>query len=102
MRFFEKKKTKTACFLGAIQAAAGKKGKKEVGERAVVHADVILGQPTDRAGYGLKVVLRVEGVEDQAILDAAHEVGHKPVVITGIDGFRVNRCARTAALCVRE
>jgi len=64
----------SACFLGAVQAAAGKKGKKEVGERAVVHAEVILGQPTDRPGFGLKVVLRVEGVEDQAILDAAHEM----------------------------
>jgi len=87
--------------LGAIQAAAGQKGKKEVGERAVVHADVILGQPTDRPGYGLKVVLRVEGVEDQAILDAAHEVGHEVCyLITGIDGLVVNRCAHTVALCV--
>ena len=77
----------TACFLGAIQAVAGKRGKKEVGERAVVHADVILGQPTDRPGYGLKVVLRIEGVEDQAIIDAAHEVGHKVVIITGTNGF---------------
>ena len=46
----------------------------------MVHADVVLGQPTDRPGYGLKVVLRVEGVEDQAILDAAHEVHHKFIV----------------------
>lgn len=68
--------------MGAIQAAAGKKGKKEVGERAVVHADVILGQPTDRPGYGLKVVLRVEGVEDQAILDAAHEVSREVVILS--------------------
>ena len=74
------KKIKIACFLSAIQAAAGKGGKKEVGERAVVHADVILGLPTDRPGYGLKVVLRVEGVEDQAILDAAHEVRHKSII----------------------
>jgi organic hydroperoxide reductase OsmC/OhrA len=71
---------KKACFLGAIQAVAEKRGKKEVGERAVVHADVILGEPTDRPGYGLKVVLRVEGVEDQAILDAAHEVRHKSII----------------------
>jgi len=78
--FFEKKII--ACFLGAVQAAAGKKGKKEVGERAVVHAEVILGQPTDRPGFGLKVVLRVEGVEDQAILDAAHEVGHEVVILS--------------------
>lgn len=66
---------KTACFLGAIQLAATRAGKKEVGERAVVHADVSIGPPTDRPGFGLKVMLRIEGVEDQAILDSAHEVG---------------------------
>ncbi|KAF8482944.1 OsmC-like protein [Russula ochroleuca] len=64
----------SACFLGAIQVAATKLGKREVGARAVVHADVTLGRPTDRPGFGLKVLLRVEGVEDQAILDAAHEM----------------------------
>ncbi|KAH9034862.1 OsmC-like protein [Lactarius pseudohatsudake] len=64
----------SACFLGAIQAAAAKQGKKEVGAQAVVHADVSLGRPTDRLGFGLKVVLRVEGVEDQTIIDAAHEM----------------------------
>lgn len=64
----------SACFLGAIQAAAAKQGKKEVGAQAVVHADVSLGRPTDRLGFGLKVVLRVEGVEDQSIIDAAHEM----------------------------
>ena len=88
--------------MGAVQAAAGKKGKKEVGERAVVHADVILGQPTDRPGFGLKVVLRVEGVEDQAILDAAHEVGHEVVVLSlELKAFLVNRCVHTVALCVK-
>jgi organic hydroperoxide reductase OsmC/OhrA len=71
MRLLLMKTKKKACFLGAIQAVAEKRGKKEVGERAVVHADVILGEPADRPGYGLKVVLRIEGVEDQAILDAA-------------------------------
>ena len=65
-----------ACFLGALQAAAAKQGKREVGARAVVHADVSLGLAADRPGFGLKVVLRVEGVEDQAILDAAHEVSY--------------------------
>ena len=68
------------CFLSAIQAAAEKGGKKEVGKCTVVHADVILGQPTDCPGYGLKVVLCVEGVEDQAILDAAHKVSHKFII----------------------
>ena len=71
---------KKACFLDAIQAAAEKRGKKEVGKRAVVHADVIFGQTADRPGYGLKVVLRVEGVDDQAILDAANDVRHKCVI----------------------
>ncbi|KAH9961250.1 OsmC/Ohr family [Russula dissimulans] len=64
----------SACFLGAVQAVAASKGKREIGERATVHADVSLGRPTDRPGFGLKVTLRVEGVEDQAILDAAHEM----------------------------
>jgi hypothetical protein len=68
--------------LGAIQVAATKAGKKEVGEHALVHADVSIGQTKEIPGLGLKVVLRVEGVEDQAILDAAHEVGHTLVVIT--------------------
>jgi uncharacterized OsmC-like protein len=64
----------SACFLGTIQAVATKQGKKDVGAQAVVHADVSLGRPTDRSGFGLEVVLRVEGVEDQTIIDAAHEV----------------------------
>lgn len=69
----------TACFLGAVQAAAAKAGKKEVGERAVVHADVSIGRPNNVPGFGLKVVLRIEGVEDQAILNGAHEVGYTVV-----------------------
>jgi len=64
----------SACFLSTIQAISTKEGKKEVGAQAVVHADVSLGRPTDRSGFGLKVVLRVEGVEDQTIIDAAHEM----------------------------
>jgi hypothetical protein len=66
--------------LGSIQVAAEKRGKKEVGERAVVHADVIFGESADRPGHGLKVVLRVEGVEDQAILNAAHDVRHEFII----------------------
>jgi len=64
----------SACFLGAVQVAAAKAGQKEIGERALVHADVSIGRPTDSPGFGLKVTLRIEGVEDQAILDAAHEM----------------------------
>ncbi len=66
-----------------------------------MHADVSLGQPTDRPGFGLKVVLRVEGVEDQAIIDAAHEVSYTVVTAAGTDGLVVNRCVHTAALCAK-
>lgn len=93
--------SKPACFLASIQAAAEKVGKKEVGARAVVHADVTLGQPTDRPGYGFKVVLRVEGIEDQAILDATHEVRHKVVTTSGTNSLLLNRYAYTVALCAR-
>jgi hypothetical protein len=93
--------TKSACFLGAIQAAASKLGKKEAGAGAVVHAEVSLGRPTDRPGFGLKVLLRVEGVEDQAILDAAHEVSYTDVTTTRTNGLLVNRFVHTAALCAR-
>jgi hypothetical protein len=87
--------------LSAVQGAATKLGKKEVSAQAVVHADVSLGQPTDRPGFGLKVVLRVEGVEDQAILDTAHEVSYIVVTAAGTNGLIVGRCVHTAALCAR-
>ena len=88
--------------MSAVQAAATKLGKKEVGAQAVVHADVSLGQPTDCPGFGLKLVLRVVGVEDQAILDAAHEVSYIVAAAAETNGFIVNRCVHTAALCARE
>jgi hypothetical protein len=87
--------------LSQVQEAATKLGKREVGARAVVHVDVSLGQPTDRPGWGLKVVLRVEGVEDQAILDAAHQVSYTIVTAAGINGLVANRRVHTAALFAR-
>ena len=95
------RKKKTACFLGAIQVAATRAGKKEVGERASVNADVSIGRTKEIPGLGLSVVLRIEGVEDQAILDAAHEVSFTIVVMTAETDV-VNRCVLTVALCVRE
>jgi hypothetical protein len=44
-------------------------------------------------------VLRIEGVDDQAILDTAHEVSYIVVTAAGTNGLIVNRCAHTAALC---
>ena len=91
----------TACFSWAVQEAATKLGKREVGAQAVVHADVSLGKISNRPGFGFKVVLRVEGVEDQAILDAAHEVSYLVVTTIGINGLFVNRCVHLAALSAR-
>jgi hypothetical protein len=87
--------------LSAVQEAATRLGKREVGAQAVVHANVSLGQPTDRPGFGLKVVLRIEGVQDQAILDAAHEVSYLVVSPAGDNGLIANRSVHTAALCAR-
>jgi hypothetical protein len=86
--------------LASIQVAATRAGKKEVGERAVVNADVSIGRTKEVPGLGIQVVLRIEGVEDQAILDAAHEVGYTVVVTTTETDF-VNRCVHTVALCAR-
>jgi hypothetical protein len=86
--------------LGALQVAASRAGKKEVGERAVVNADVSIGRTQVVPGLGLKVVLRVEGVEDQAILDAAHEVRYT-VIVTTTETDVVDRCVHTVALCAR-
>jgi hypothetical protein len=73
--------------LSTIQDAATKLGKREVGAQAVVHVDVSLGQPTDCLGFGLKVLLRIEGVDDQAILDTAHEVSNIAVTVAGTNGL---------------
>ncbi len=44
---------KPACFLSAVQVAAAKAGKREVGACAVVHADVSPGRLKDVPGFGL-------------------------------------------------
>ena len=75
--------------MSAVQDAATKLGKREVGAQAVVHADVSLGQPTDRPGFGLKVALRIKGVEDQAILDTAHEVSCIVLTAAGTNGLQL-------------
>ena len=43
-----------------------------------MHTKVYLGHPTDREGFGLKVDINVEGVEDDAIIAAAHDVSLLP------------------------
>ena len=67
----------------------------------MVHADVSIGRNRDVPGFGLRTVLRIEGVEDQAILDAAHEVGHHTVGVTTTETDVANRFAHTVAHCAR-
>ena len=70
-----------ACFLGSLQLMAARAGKKELGEKAKVHAKVFLGHPEnpDIEGFGLRVELGVEGIEDDDIIAAAHEASLAPL-----------------------
>ena len=62
-----------ACFLGALQFVAGKAGNKAAAN-AKIHSSVTLGHSAELDGFALKVDLKVEGVEDEALIKAAHEV----------------------------
>ena len=64
-----------ACFLGALQFVAGKAGKKDAAAKAKIHSSVVLGTAAEMDGFSLKVDLKVEGIEDEALIKAAHEVG---------------------------
>ena len=63
-----------ACFLGALQYVAGAAGKREAAANAKIHSSVILGPAAEMDGFALKVDLKVEGIEDEALIKAAHEV----------------------------
>ena len=52
---------------------AARDGKKKAIEGAKINVEVFLGHPTDRDGFGLKVKIGVENVEDDALIQAAHE-----------------------------
>ncbi|KAF8317901.1 organic hydroperoxide resistance protein [Clavulina sp. PMI_390] len=62
----------SACFLGALQAVAAQQGKKDAVKNASITANVHIGTPNDRPGFGIAVDLTVSGVEDQELIDAAH------------------------------
>ena len=53
---------------------AKKTGKTDLAKNAVVHAKVHLGEPEKIGGFGIAVDISVEGVEDDALIQAAHEV----------------------------
>ncbi|CCL98672.1 uncharacterized protein FIBRA_00674 [Fibroporia radiculosa] len=62
-----------SCFLGAMQMMAGRVGKAEAVKNAVIHAQVHVGTPNEMEGFGLKVDIQVENVEDEEIIKAGHE-----------------------------
>jgi organic hydroperoxide reductase OsmC/OhrA len=64
----------TACYLGALQMMAGKMGKKDAVKNAVIHANVHLGEAEELGGFGLAVDIKVEGVEDDELIQAGHDV----------------------------
>ena len=82
-----------ACFLGALHLCASKAGKPHATENALVHVNAYLGHPIPppieggrpetvpgaAAGFGLKVDIHVEGVEDDGIIQAAHYVSALPL-----------------------
>ena len=57
---------------------AGKTGKVKDAKNAVIHTKVHLGEPKDIGGFGIAVDIKVEGVEDEALIQAAHEVRFSP------------------------
>jgi hypothetical protein len=60
--------------LGALQYVAGHAGKKEAAAKAKIHSSVVLGSSVEMEGFALKVDLKVEGIEDESLIKAAHEV----------------------------
>ncbi|KAL4074087.1 OsmC-like protein, partial [Scleroderma citrinum] len=62
-----------SCFLGALQMMAGRMGKKEATDNAVIHVNVHLGEAEELGGFGLAVDIKVEGVEDEELIKAGHE-----------------------------
>ncbi|KAL5528366.1 hypothetical protein ACEPAF_7502 [Sanghuangporus sanghuang] len=62
-----------SCFLGALQLVAAKAGKKEAAAKAKIHTAVHLGVPEGMEGFGVNVDIKVQGVDDEALIQAAHE-----------------------------
>jgi hypothetical protein len=53
---------------------AGQKGKKDAVKNAVIHTSVHLGEAEKLGGFGIAVDIKVEGVEDEELIKAGHEV----------------------------
>lgn len=62
-----------SCFLGALQMMAGRMGKKDAANNAVIHVNVHLGEAEKLGGFGLAVDIEVGGVEDEELIKAGHD-----------------------------
>jgi len=62
-----------SCFLGALQFVSRQSGNKDAAANAKIHSSVSLGPAVGMSGFGLKVDLKVEGVDDANLIQAAHE-----------------------------
>ena len=73
-----------ACFLGALQLQAARHGQKEAAEKAKVSAKVYLGHPEDPTfeGFGIRAEIIVENFDDDAVIQAAHEVRPKQFLVS--------------------
>lgn len=54
---------------------AGRLGKSDAVKDAVIHTNVHLGEAEEIGGFGIAVDIKVEGVEDEEVIKAGHEVG---------------------------
>jgi len=63
----------SACFLGALQAVARQQGKSDLVKGATITAEVHIGPPMDLPGFGIAVDIKVSGVTDEGLVEAAHE-----------------------------
>ncbi|KII92573.1 hypothetical protein PLICRDRAFT_172648 [Plicaturopsis crispa FD-325 SS-3] len=62
-----------SCLLGATQMMARKLGKADAVKDAKINVSVHLGEPEGLGGFGIAVDIKVEGIEDQEVIDAGHE-----------------------------
>ncbi|EIN10539.1 OsmC-domain-containing protein [Punctularia strigosozonata HHB-11173 SS5] len=64
-----------SCFLGALQLTAKNAGKADIAANAKIHTSVSIGPPEQPPlpGFGLRVTIEVEGVDDDKIIGDTHE-----------------------------
>ncbi|KAI9571130.1 OsmC/Ohr family [Boletus coccyginus] len=77
-----------SCFLGALQMMAGRLGESDAVKDAVIHTNVHLGEAEQIGGFGIAVDIKVEGVEDEEVIQAGHEAC--PYSRALVHGIKVN------------